>query len=291
MTDLCNPRTLLESRAHDIDYSSIEQLYYLGNYTRRLPVSLIRMIENAHDWEHLPFVHSSRFSHIELLQQGDWGWRAEVASASSGGEDKSVLELLVDNEKHYWATTVISGPGAGVQIHTQASAVADQLIDIDVRFYFPKPLSWLRKVLSLFYLKRQYRRLYDEDLALMRDRQAAIENKTQWRQVEPLASNLLLVGEIAQLNPDQVQVVESSVGRYCVAYHAEQWHAYSAVCPHKLGKLEESKVDSLGRVSCPWHAYQFDISSGRNIDNRCTDLPIFDTQLDGQKLYINLATK
>ena len=52
------------------------QLPHVGTYRRVLPVSLVRMYENALDWEHLPHVHESSFKSIECLDAGPWGWRA-----------------------------------------------------------------------------------------------------------------------------------------------------------------------------------------------------------------------
>ena len=51
---------------------------HVGTYQRRLPVSLERMYENALDWAHLPHVHRSSFSDIQLISSGGWGWRAHL---------------------------------------------------------------------------------------------------------------------------------------------------------------------------------------------------------------------
>jgi len=34
------------------------------------------------------------------------------------------------------------------------------------------------------------------------------------------------------------------------------------VCPHLLGLLEASIINE-GLITCPWHGYQFEVSSGR----------------------------
>ena len=60
---------------------------HVGSYRRRLPVNLVRMYENALDWEHLPHLHKSSFSALDLLDAGGvqpWltSVRAPVASSS-----------------------------------------------------------------------------------------------------------------------------------------------------------------------------------------------------------------
>lgn len=95
-------------RSNRIDYARLKSRHYLGNYTRRLPVTLTRMMENAHDWEHLPHVHASSFCSIDLIDSGAWGWRAKLGVPSGGHQ---LIDLIVDMDRHYWVSTVISGMG------------------------------------------------------------------------------------------------------------------------------------------------------------------------------------
>jgi nitrite reductase/ring-hydroxylating ferredoxin subunit len=287
MDAISTSQSPFEGRTQSIDYQRLDQLFYLGSYSRCLPVSLTRMMENAFDWEHLPFIHTSTFHHISVVEEGSWGWRAEVGSAKSAGTKRSMLELLVDVKNHYWATTVVSGMGKGIEIHTKAQAVSARLIAIEVRFYLPQRVNWFRKKLSHFYLKNQYRNLYDEDDQLMQDRQSAIDDKKLWREQASSADGLFLVGKVAQLGANKIHVVEADNGRYCVAFVQGQWHAYSAVCPHRLGKLDDAKIDSQGQVSCPWHGYRFDVRSGESLTNDCANLHVPKTLVQDGSLFIN----
>lgn len=266
----------------------MSKLCFIGDYSRRIPVSLNRMIENAYDWEHLPFIHSSTFHDIELIAEGAWGWRAKVRSAKSKGSETSLLELLVDAEKHYWATTVVQGVGEGVEIHTQATQLSEREIEVDVRFYLPKTVNWLSKKLAFWYLRRQYRNLYDEDAALMRDRQSAIDDQRRWRELTSPSGDRMLVGKLEQLDLGKTRVVEAARGRICVSHHNGQWRAYSAVCPHQLGKLDDAKIQSQGEIVCPWHGYRFDISNGENLDRKCTALTLFKTEIEDDSLFVRL---
>ena len=58
------------ARPTAVDHTATDRLHYLGNYLRRIPSNLARMIENAHDWEHLPFVHPSSFAAIASVETG-----------------------------------------------------------------------------------------------------------------------------------------------------------------------------------------------------------------------------
>ncbi len=257
-------QALCAARPNAIAYTDIKALHYLGNYTRRLPISMARMMENAFDWEHLPYVHASSFKAIELVDSGSWGWRAKLDLPDASGGGEQLLDLLVDADRHYWATTVFSGMGEGVQIHTQATIVADREIDIDVRFYLPEKPEDEAAAFLLSYLQQQYATLYDEDEDLMTGRQAALDDAKSWRDTAP-QSEEILVGQLDRLDRHSPHSVETATGRFCVRYWQDQWIAHNAVCPHLLGPLDNAHIDDNGHITCPWHDYRFDVISGDNV--------------------------
>lgn len=262
-------RDLCSARPREVDHTRTAALHYLGHYVRRLPVSMERMMENALDWEHLSHVHASSFASIECVEAGSWGWRA--VTTGPDGEGRQVLELLVDLERHYWATAVLSGPAAEVEIHTQASAFAEHEIEVDVRFYSATALDEATAALYLDVLQQQYALLYDEDEALMTGRQAALDERRRWSEHSG-STGELLVGERAALLRQGGAVVTGPRGRYCVRRYRDDWVVYSAVCPHLLGPLDDAVLADDGSVRCPWHGYRFDVASGDNLDDKCRGL-------------------
>ncbi len=262
-------RSFCEAQTNHVNYDGLDRLFYLGNYQRELPVNIARMIENAHDWEHLPFVHPSAFSAIELIDSGSWGWRTKVELPGTG--ETQLLQLLVDNEQNYWATTVLSGSGEGVHIHTQATSISDEKINVDVRFYLEeKPVSDEMATMTLGYLQALYTQLYDEDQVLMKGRQQALDRRSETAVTDV---HVLELGLAEDLQPDLPIVFAFQNNRYCLNQWKGEWVVYGATCPHLLGPLGDGKVGEDGSVSCPWHGYRFDIKSGRNLDGKCGDLP------------------
>ncbi len=259
-------------RSNTIDYSAVSTLHYLGNYVRKLPVSMARMMENAYDWEHLPFVHQSSFSSIVLIESGSWGWRAEVSLPPVGSDNFQIIELLVDAPRNYWATTVLAGEGEGIQIHTQATELSRDGIEVDIRFYLPKaPAESLQSELILNYLRTQYGQLYDEDLGLMEGRQFALDQNQ--KPIPTAASPAeVLIGRVTDMNPNQSYIIELGRDLFAVRYWQRRWIIHSAICPHRLGPLGTAKIDSDGAITCPWHGYRFDIESGKNYSGKCASL-------------------
>lgn len=261
-------QALCAARVNYVDYAAIEHLHYLGHYVRTLPVSLTRMMENAHDWEHLPFVHASSFAGIDCLEQGPWGWRARLHVPTDKGGGTQLLDLIADNERHYWVSTVFFGMGEGIQIHTQASQLDADNIEIDVRFYLPEaPATDEMAAMVLGYMQAQYATLYDEDQALMQGRQAALDNR---KSVSGAKSELtpIEIGAADALDIGKAHKIKTSTGEVVLRYIDGKWAAHDAVCPHMLGPLDgDCLADTV--LICPWHGYRFDVMSGKNLDGKC----------------------
>lgn len=265
---------MTEGRPTTVDYQRMAQLQYLGNYVRKLPVNMARMMENALDWEHLAHVHASSFSAIELVECGRWGWRARALPA--GSDEWQVLELLLDAQRHYWATSVLSGPAASIEIHTQASLLGEQAIEVDVRFYSSEPVPQDQAGFYLDVLQQQYALLYDEDERLMQGRQSALDERALERSSSNRAISergaQLRVGAAADLSRDEPNTVATDYGRYCVRWFNGGWIAHSAVCPHMLGPLDTAPIAADDKVYCPWHGYSFDVVTGESTEGKCRPL-------------------
>lgn len=261
-------RKLCDAQHKQIDYENLDHLHYLGNYNRQIPVNIIRMMENAYDWEHLPFVHPSAFAAIEKVDSGSWGWRTKVELPGSG--ETQMLQLLVDHERKYWATTVLSGSGKGVHIHTQAAAISENEISVDVRFYLDeKPESDEMAAMTLGFLQTLYGQLYDEDQDLMEGRQEALDRHIEAGESGPDHLDLGPVEELEQTLP-HIFTLQGDL--YCLNQWQGEWVAYAATCPHLLGPLNEGTISKDGSVACPWHGYRFDIRTGNNLDGKCGNL-------------------
>ena len=278
-----------------IDRSQLGALHYLGNYVRRMPTNLPRMMENAYDWEHLPFVHPQAFSSITIAEEGRWGWRAEAGLPAESGGGTQLIELLVDTAQAYWATTVVEGLGQGTQIHTQATDVSGgpdfpDAIEIDVRFYLPRaPQTSEQSAMILGYLQAQYAGLYDQDEALMVGRQEALDIFADnfAGRASPNDPCSVSLGNEADLNRGIVHRVMLAGADYAVRHHAGEWIAHPAVCPHLLGPLADAPIAD-GLLACPWHGYRFPIGGGQETSGKpCTLGPAAAVSVANGDLYIS----
>ena len=233
-------------------------LPHVGTYRRVLPVTLERLYENALDWEHLPYVHQSSFSAIRCQASGHWGWRAEVASPRG---TVSVIELKLDRSCRRWITRTLQGSNKGAEIWTNAFAVGADRVDIVVDFFVPGVDAAARDKVGGVYAAL-YSQLYDEDVAMMVDRQRHLDRKVGGSRREERVLNL---GSRGQLRLPQTQVF---AGReYVIAEAAGEILAYPARCPHQLGPLADAPMVA-GVVTCPWHGYRFDVRTGECVSGQ-----------------------
>ncbi|MEM7099479.1 MAG: Rieske (2Fe-2S) protein [Pseudomonadota bacterium] len=226
------------------------RLDHVGTYKRRVPVSLERMYENALDWEHLPHLHASSFSNLNVIKSGGWGWRAQVTNHRG---QPSLLELSLDRSCRRWITRNLDGPSVGAEIWTHVFEVEPRQLDLVIDFFVPGVPCEAREKVGRAYAAA-YELLYDEDVWMMTERQRALDQRLDSTQSSTLA--------IAK--PDEVELptqISLSGRDYYLNKHQHEWVVYPTLCPHQLGPLNGG-IDEHGVIYCPWHGYGFDVKTG-----------------------------
>jgi nitrite reductase/ring-hydroxylating ferredoxin subunit len=235
---------------------------HVGTYRRVLPVALVRLYENALDWEHLPWLHASQFRSIEVIDHGAWGWRATVVAHDGS---PAVIELRLDRALRRWITRNLEGPNRGAEIWTHAFEIGPARVDINVDFFVPGVPREARAKVGRAWA-RSYARLYDEDVAMMVERGRRLDER-----VAGGVSGSVAIGQVdeieARLSAGRAVLADIGARRYRVARAGDRFVAFPAVCPHMLGPLDAAPVVA-GAVRCPWHGLEFDIVSGECVSGR-----------------------
>lgn len=265
-----------------------------------MPVSLARMYENALDWEHLPFLHSSSFKAINYLESGDWGWRAEVVLADT---DTALLPkrtlwtaALKKSLRHQPTTLLRFGSALAKQSLAArkggAKVLLELRLDTERRRWITTTLAgpgqgteiWTQviehgpediEVLVDFfipnipramaaplgrYYQALYQRLYDEDQEMMEIRQSALLHKGK----NSSGKEPLALGSVEAVKQRTPFLVAYAGREWRVLTHNDQLKAHATLCPHMLGPLDAARVNESGELACPWHDYRFDLDTGRN---------------------------
>ena len=65
------------------------------------------------------------------------------------------------------------------------------------------------------------------------------------------------------------------------------FHAIDNECPHRGGPLGEGELEGC-IVTCPWHAWQFDLTTGESITDDMTVVR-YETRVDGGDVLVALG--
>jgi nitrite reductase (NADH) small subunit len=95
------------------------------------------------------------------------------------------------------------------------------------------------------------------------------------------------VGSTKDVPAGEGRVVEAG-GRTVALFNVDgSFYALDNVCSHRGGPLGEGELD--GRVvTCPWHAWRWDVTSGANMNNPAVKMACFPVSIDGDQVWVEL---
>ena len=80
-----------------------------------------------------------------------------------------------------------------------------------------------------------------------------------------------------------------AAGRIVALYNvAGELHALDGVCPHQGGPLGKGTLCG-SIVSCPWHGWQFDATSGQHQLSASIVQPRFNVRVEGEWILVDLG--
>jgi nitrite reductase (NADH) small subunit len=90
-----------------------------------------------------------------------------------------------------------------------------------------------------------------------------------------------------QVAPGCGTVVEAD-GKKIALFNVDgTYYAMDNVCQHSGGPLGEGSLDGT-TVSCPWHGWEYDVTSGACQLDETVKVATFPVQVDGEQLVIDV---
>lgn len=242
------------------------------------------MWENVFDWEHLPALHDGQFHSIALIDSGDWGWRARVVNQPGDVSRPQVIEVRADRAAGSYVSATLEGPGSGSEVRTRLTALAPDRTGIDVAFLVPETDPERLAMIGGRY-RAIYERLWDEDEAMMVERERALAARRAGRASAP---ETVILGAPEAVRAALPRLVEVGGERFRLLEIDGELVVHAATCPHWLGPLDSAEVID-GCIRCPWHGYAFDVRTGESRDGRGLTLatPPSLVVIDGQLALVS----
>lgn len=95
------------------------------------------------------------------------------------------------------------------------------------------------------------------------------------------------VADVADVPAGQGRVVEAG-NRTVALFNVDgRFYAIDNACLHRGGPLGEGNLD--GRVVlCPWHAWGWDVTTGRNVNNPAVQAACFPVTVAGGEVFVEV---
>lgn len=75
---------------------------------------------------------------------------------------------------------------------------------------------------------------------------------------------------------------------YALCMAGGEVYAMGGTCPHQGGPLGQGMLTGT-KVMCPWHAWEFDCTTGTNDVDPAESVPTYPVKVEGQDILIDVA--
>jgi nitrite reductase (NADH) small subunit len=101
-------------------------------------------------------------------------------------------------------------------------------------------------------------------------------------------SEFVAVLSVAELPPGRA--AEVTVGQRTVALFnvGGTFHAIANLCPHRGGPLGQGFLEGK-EVSCPWHNYTFDVTTGENVVSADLKVERYDVKVEDGRVLVKVS--
>ena len=88
--------------------------------------------------------------------------------------------------------------------------------------------------------------------------------------------------------PGQIREIQLEGTTIALANVAGQFHALNNTCLHRGGPLGQGSLQG-NVVTCPWHGWSFEVSSGKATDNPAVGVACYPVEIRGNEVYVDIA--
>jgi nitrite reductase (NADH) small subunit len=97
----------------------------------------------------------------------------------------------------------------------------------------------------------------------------------------------LNVAKISELPPGQCKTVSVNGTDIALYNVAGKIYATANACPHRGGSLGEGMLEG-SQITCPWHGWQFDVTTGCLANNPAAKVQTYPVQVSGDDISVTL---
>src|SRR6201982_1315222 len=92
----------------------------------------------------------------------------------------------------------------------------------------------------------------------------------------------------SEVGPGSIREVQLGGTTIAVANVGGSFYAINNTCLHRGGPLGQGSLEGKV-VTCPWHGWQYDVSTGKTVQNPNAGVGCYATEIRGDDVFIDLA--
>jgi nitrite reductase (NADH) small subunit len=98
----------------------------------------------------------------------------------------------------------------------------------------------------------------------------------------------VLAGKTGDIAVGTIHEVKVGATTIAVANVAGQLHAINNTCAHRGGPLGQGPLEGK-IVTCPWHAWQYDVTTGKVAQNPSVGVACYPVEVKGDEYFVDLG--
>ncbi|HSB78997.1 MAG TPA: Rieske 2Fe-2S domain-containing protein [Candidatus Methylomirabilis sp.] len=98
---------------------------------------------------------------------------------------------------------------------------------------------------------------------------------------------LVRVAACSELLPGQGRVVRAAGLEIALFNVGGSFYGIGNTCRHRGGPLGEGSLEG-SVVTCPWHGWEYDVTTGVSRVNPAMRVPVYQTEVKGDDVFIEL---
>ena len=100
-------------------------------------------------------------------------------------------------------------------------------------------------------------------------------------------ANFVKVAAVADVPPGTGRCVEASGKQIALFNVGGTFHAIDNTCVHRGGPLGEGELEG-NIVTCPWHGWQYDVTTGVNTMDENERVDHYDVKIEGDNVLVGV---
>ena len=94
--------------------------------------------------------------------------------------------------------------------------------------------------------------------------------------------------KVSEIPPGVIKELQVAGKPVALANIGGKFYAISNSCLHRGGPLGQGQLEG-NVVTCPWHGWQFDVTTGKAVMNPTAGVGCFRTEVQGDDVYLELS--